>query len=97
MITQNKRLTGILLTIVLLLLVPLIAMQFTAEVNWSVMDFVVMGILLLCTGLSCELVLRSVKNFERRLLLVGIILFVFFLIWAQLAVGLLSKLFTGTL
>lgn len=97
MITQNKRLAGILLTIVLLLLIPLIAMQFTTEVNWSVMDFVVMGMLLLSTGLSCELVLRSVKTLERRLLIVGIILFVFFLIWAQLAVGLLTKLFTGTL
>jgi hypothetical protein len=97
MITQNKRLIAIVLTVVLILLIPLIAMQFTAEVDWSVMDFVIMGILLLGTGLLCELVLRNVKSFERRLLFIGIILFMCFLIWAQLAVGLLSKLVTGTL
>jgi hypothetical protein len=97
MIAQNKRLIGILVTVVLILLIPFIAMQFTTEVDWSVMDFVVMGILLLGTGLLCEMVLRNVKSFGKRLLFIGIILFGFFLIWAQLAVGLLSKLFTGTL
>jgi hypothetical protein len=97
MLTQNKRLIGILFTVVLILLIPLIAMQFTAEVDWSVMDFVVMGFLLLGTGLLCELVLRKVKSFERRLLIIGIILLICFLIWVQLAVGLLGKLLTGTL
>ncbi|MDB5696794.1 MAG: hypothetical protein JWN21_2337, partial [Sphingomonas bacterium] len=29
-----------------LLLIPAIAMQFTAEVNWTASDFVVMGVLL---------------------------------------------------
>ena len=97
MLTQNKRLIGILLTVMLLLLVPLIAMQFTSEVDWSVMDFVVMGILLLSTGLVCELVLRKVKSLQGRLLVIGMILFTCFIIWAQLAVGLVSKLLNGTL
>lgn len=97
MLTQNRRLTGIVLTVLLLLLIPFIAMQFTTEVNWSVMDFVIMGILLLGTGLLCELVLRNVKSFEKRLLLIGTILLICFLIWAQLAVGLIGKLITGSL
>jgi hypothetical protein len=97
MLTQNKRLVGIVLTVVLILLLPLIAMQFTSEVDWSLMDFVIMGFLLLSTGLACELVLRKVKSLQGRLLVIGLILFTFFIIWAQLAVGLVSKLLNGTL
>ena len=37
---KNKRLIGILLTPILLLLVPLIAMQFTKEIYWKLSDFV---------------------------------------------------------
>ena len=71
MITQNKRLIGIVLTVVILLLIPLIAMQFTNEVNWALSDFVVMGGLLLGTGLLCELVMRKVKKFEYRIIIRG--------------------------
>jgi len=52
MITQRRRLTGIVLTVALLLLVPLVAMQFTDEVKWGPFDFIVMGALLLGTVLS---------------------------------------------
>ena len=97
MITQNKRLVGILLTVIFLLLIPFIAMQFTNEVDWPVGDFIFMGILLSGTGLMCELVIRNVKKIEHRLILIAAILLAFFLVWAQLAVGLLSKLFSGTL
>lgn len=97
MITQNNRLFGILIIVMLILLIPLITMQFTNEVDWSLGDFLVMGVLLSGTGLMCELVLRIVKKIEYRLLLIAAILFGFFLVWAQLAVGLLSKLFSGEL
>lgn len=93
---QNKRLIGILLTAALLLLIPFIAMQFTDEVNWTLSDFVVMGILLLGAGLACELVLRGVKNFERRLIMIAVILGVFFLIWGELAVGIFGTPFAGS-
>ena len=56
MITKNKRLLGIILTVVLLLMIPLIAMQFTNEVKWSFPDFIVAAVLLLGTGLMCEFV-----------------------------------------
>ena len=47
---KNKRLILILITIVFLLLIPFIAMQFTNEVDWTVSDFIVIGILLPGTG-----------------------------------------------
>lgn len=96
MILQNKRLIGIILTVMLLLMIPLIAMQFTNEVDWELSDFIIMGILLLGTGLLCELVLRKVKKTENRILLCALLLCTLFLIWAELAVGIFGTPFAGS-
>ena len=96
MITQDKRLIGILITVAMLLMIPLIAMQFTDEVNWTLFDFVVMGGLLLSTGLLCELVLRKVKKMGHRLIICSILLAVFLLIWIELAVGIFGSPFAGS-
>lgn len=96
MTLQNKRLTLIVLAVAILLLIPLVAMQFTNEVDWSLSDFLIMGVLLLGTGLLCELVLRKVKTTGRRLAIIAAILFVFFLIWAELAVGIFGTPFAGS-
>ena len=87
MIMQNKRLIIIVLTVVLLLLIPLIAMQFTDEVNWTLFDFIVAGVLLLGTGLMCELVMRKVNKIRLRIAICAALLTMLLLIWAQLAVG----------
>lgn len=89
MTTTNKRLFGILLAIPMLLLIPFIAMQFSKEVNWGVLDFIVMGVLLLGTGLLCELVLRKVKTIQNRLLLCGAVVALFLLTWIGLAIDIL--------
>lgn len=96
MITQNKRLTGIVLTVVFLLLIPFVAMQFTDEVDWKLGDFVIMGILLLGTGMLCELTIRKVKNLDYRIGLIALILVALFLIWAELAVGIFGSPFAGS-
>ena len=93
---QNKRLIGIMLTVVLLLLIPLIAMQFTDEVDWKLNDFVIMGVLLLGTGLMCELVMRKVKKIEHRIVIIIAILAALFLIWVELAVGVFGTPFAGS-
>ncbi|MCX6216633.1 hypothetical protein [Spirosoma sp.] len=96
MLTQNKRLTGIVLTVALLLSVPLIAMQFTNEVNWSLFDFIVAGVLLLGTGLVCEFVLRRVKRFDYRIAICSVILLMLALIWVELAVGIFGSPLAGS-
>lgn len=96
MITKNKRLIGIVLIVAFLLLIPLIAMQFTAEVNWTLFDFVVAGVLLLGTGLMCELAIRKVKKMDLRIGLITAILVMLFLIWAELAVGIFGTPFAGS-
>ena len=96
MITQDKRLIGIVLTVALLLLIPLIAMQLTDEVNWTLLDFVVAGFLLLGTGLLAELVMRKVSKTNSRIAIIFAILVVLFLIWAELAVGIFGTPFAGS-
>lgn len=88
MTAKNKRLIAILISIALLLLIPLIAMQFTTEVNWTFMDFIAAAILLLAAGLSIEYGLRKIKAKSYRIVLVLIILLALLLIWAELADGL---------
>ena len=74
-----------------LLLIPLIAMQFTAEVNWGLADFVVMGVLLF--GLASLFVLIARRIPRPRRALTGIVFVVAFLyIWAELAVGIFTDL-----
>jgi len=96
MITRNKRLSIILLTASALLLTPLIAMQFTKEVDWKPFDFAIMGILLFGTGLVCELVMRKVKPIQYRVAICLGVLLAFFLVWAELAVGIFGTPFAGS-
>lgn len=93
---KNTRLIIIVLVIVTLLLIPLLAMQFTNEVNWTVSDFLVAGVLLLGTGLLAELVIRKVKNIRYRVVIVLGLLMVLLLIWADLAVGIFGTPLSGS-
>lgn len=94
-ISKNKRLFAITLAVPALLLTPLVAMQFSADVSWSLFDFIIMGILLLGVGLSFEFVLRKIPSKENRIALIAIILTLFFLMWAELAVGIFGTPLAG--
>jgi hypothetical protein len=93
---QNKRLMAIVLTVALLLLIPFIAMQFTDEVRWSLFDFIVAGVLLLVTGLTCEFVMRKVKKIAYRIAICGALLAILLLLWIELAVGIFGTPFAGS-
>lgn len=93
---KNKRFMGILLTVAVLLCIPLIAMQFTTEVNWDTFDFIVAGVLLISTGLLIEVIARNVKDKKIRIAMVLGTLIVLFLVWAELAVGIFGTPFAGS-
>lgn len=93
---KTNRFLIILLIVGALLLIPFIATQFSNEVVWTASDFIIMGILLLVTGLGIDLVLRKVSSSKNRLIMGGIILAVFFMIWAELAVGVFGTPFAGS-
>jgi hypothetical protein len=71
----------------LLLLIPLVAMLFTREVNWGPMDFVIAGALLLGTGCAYLFVASRTTNVKYRLAGGAALLLVLSTIWAHLAVG----------
>ena len=58
MTTEKKRLSTLLTLAAFILLVPLIAMQFTEEVKWTLTDFIIAG------GLLSELDLQSRLPYE---------------------------------
>lgn len=93
---KNKRLLIIVFIVAVLLLIPLVAMQFSEEVVWTTSDFVIAAVLLLSTGLAIEFILRRVKTIKNRIILSGIILAILFLIWAELAVGIFGTPFAGS-
>lgn len=95
MIAKNNRLTIIFAIASLILLLPLVAMQFTNEVNWSGFDFIVAGVLLFGTGGLIEFSLRKIKKLKQRIWIVAGILLVLFLVWAELAVGIFGTPFAG--
>ncbi len=73
-----------------LLLLPLIAMQFTREVAWTPFDFAAAAALLVGGGLAYEIAARKASRRRSRLLLGGLILGAVLLIWAEGAVGVFS-------
>jgi len=96
MITQNKRWIGILGSASLILLVPLIAMQFTNEVKWELSDFIIAGILLFGTGLMLEMFMRKIKNKKNRIALIVILVALLILTWIELAVGIFGSPIAGS-
>lgn len=63
--------------------------------NWDLTDFIVVGILLISTGLIYELVVRKLENKTHRTIL-GIALAVaLLLLWIELAVGIFGTPFSG--
>jgi hypothetical protein len=76
---------------VIILSIPLLAMQFTDEVNWSLVDFIIVGILIFCTGLSYVLLTRSSSDIIHRAAVALAIGSTLLLIWTNLAVGLIGS------
>lgn len=79
----------------LFLLLPLIAMQFTNEVNWTLMDFVIAGILLFGTALLIELVIRKIRTSKYKVAIIVFILVAFLVTWTELAVGIFNTPLSG--
>lgn len=74
-----------------ILLLPLLAMQFSKEANWSMFDFVAAWILLFSAGFTYKLIVRKANNNLYKaasFIAVGTALF---LVWSNLAVGIIGS------
>ena len=74
-----------------LLLVPLVAMQFTREVDWTGSDFVVMGAMLAAACGIWELGMWLSRNRAYRAAFAVAALGAFLMTWINLAVGIIGK------
>jgi hypothetical protein len=84
---KNKRLLIFIIISLTILVIPLVAMQFTDEVNWTLGDFMMAALLLGTTAILSDLVLRKINNKMFRITILVLVLLCLIIIWAQLAVG----------
>ncbi|XWN36798.1 MAG: hypothetical protein ROO71_12655 [Balneola sp.] len=73
-----------------LLLIPLIAMQFTTEVAWTLFDFIFAAVLLFGTGAIFTFALHKMENKSYRIGAGIALVSTLFLIWANGAVGIVG-------
>ena len=95
MSTQVNKIGRMLLAIPLLLAIPFIASLATDQVNWTIADYLVMGLMLFAT----ILLIGFVGNFASRRLrgwLIAAAILIFLLVWAELAVGIFGSSFAGS-
>ena len=64
--TAHRSAVRVALVTAFVLLLPLVAMQFTDEVDWGLADFVSAGVLLGGTGLLLERAARKPRNIAYR-------------------------------
>lgn len=74
----------------LILLVPLVAMQFSEEVNWTMFDFVLMGVLLFGAALTYELVAALVRSVAYRVAVGLAVATSVLLVWINGTVGIIG-------
>jgi hypothetical protein len=89
--TAYRSARGVALATAFILLVPLLAMQFTDEVAWGVFDFAVAGALLGGTGLIYQLAARKAGNIAYRAAVGVALAAALLLVWMNLAVGVIGE------
>lgn len=77
-------------TAALMLLLPLLAMQVTDEVDWDVADFAIFGAMLVGAGGAYELAARMTGNNAYRAAVGVALAAAFILVWMNLAVGIIG-------
>ena len=87
MIISSKQIKVVLMTVGLFLSLIFVAMQFSGEVDWSIMDFVIMGTLLSVAGLVASYLWVKFADSKYRIVFILLVLLAVLLIWAELAVG----------
>ena len=87
MIERNWDIFSVFAVTALILMLPLIGMQFSEEVDWRLPDFVIIGSILIAAGLSFVYTARRVDNLGRRLVIAAAFFLALLYVWAELAVG----------
>ena len=86
----------LLVSLFLLLLIPFVGMQYSNEVKWSLNDFIIIGVILLSFGIIINKIIYNIGALNKRVILISTLIILFFLLWAELAVGLFNSPFAGS-
>ncbi|NVK21995.1 MAG: hypothetical protein HWD86_05720 [Kangiellaceae bacterium] len=87
-VTTTKSFFALFIIMALILSIPLVAMQFTEQVNWNLMDFLIVGFLIFAAGSIFILISRKLGSTILKWLAGIVILGLLLLTWAHLAVDL---------
>ena len=79
-----------------LLIIPLLGMLITDEVDWTIFDFIIMGIILLLLGIGINFISNQKKSIQSKTIYIGLLISMFLIIWAELAVGVFNSPFAGS-
>lgn len=91
-----RQLACVGLATIAILLVPLIAMRFTDEVRWDLLDFLTAGTLLAGVGASYVLLARGLNSAARKAVLAAALGAGRLAVWLELAVGVFGTPFAGS-
>jgi hypothetical protein len=86
----------VLLGTAAILTAPLVAMRFTAEVNWTAVDFAAAAVLLGGIGSLYVLLTHKLRTPVQRRAIGGGLLLTLMLVWAELAVGIFGSPLAGS-
>lgn len=89
-IIEKKKVARIITITAVLLLIPLAAMQFTDEVVWGPLDFLVAGVLLFLAQISYAWIAVKQKDILYKAASGLVVATGLLLIWANLAVGIIG-------
>jgi predicted Kef-type K+ transport protein len=88
---RNSVFAWIAIATIVVLLIPFAAMQLTSEVQWGIMDFIVMGFIVFVSGTVFVVAARKIPQ-RYWWVLGGIVAVALFYVWAELAVGIFTSL-----
>lgn len=95
-VLEAKNIIRSVLVAELILLVPLVAMLFSDEVDWGAADFIIVGILLAGIGVAYQLIVTGAKNNSKQIAIGIVLVAMMLLIWIELAVGVFGSPFAGS-
>jgi bacteriorhodopsin len=93
---QSKSILSILLAAAVILMVPLVAMQFTDHVNWGWFDFAAAGALLSASGLVFLLATRWARDIDHKVAIGAVVAVALLIVWVELAAGIFGTSAAGS-
>ncbi len=92
---KNHPILICVIIVILLLSIPLIAMQFTNNVIWSMADFIIAGIIIFGVTQLILILLKTAKHPKIKVILVTLSITILFLTWIELAIGIFGTPIAG--